>query len=363
MNRRRLKALLIKESLQVIRDPSSILIAVIIPLVLLFLMGYAVSLDARNIPTGIVMHSNGEAAQRLTSSFLGSPYFKVSVGKNKKEMLDAMQHGELKALLFVDENFGKNGHYRIQILTDGTEPSVAGLAQNYAMGVIERWAQSLGIVHSKQIQIESRYWFNEPVSSRYYLVPGSIAIVMTLVGTLLTALVIAREWERGTMEAMMATPATMKEIIVGKLVPYFFLGMGSMLLCFFVAYFWYEIPFVGSFVILLLLSALYLFPALSIGLLISTAAKNQFVAAQVSLIAGFLPAFLLSGFLFEIHNMPEFLHYFTLLIPARYFVDALQTIFLAGNIYSIFFFNMLGMLLTGAFFFAIVLKKTKKGLE
>jgi ABC-2 type transport system permease protein len=363
MNSRRLKALLIKETLQIVRDPSSILIAVIIPFVLLFLMGYAVSLDARNIPLGIVSHSNGDASGRLVSSFLGSKYFEVDVSKNKTEVLDGIQKGKIKAMLFIDENFGKNNIYKIQIITDGTEPSIAGLASNYAAGVIELWAQSLGIVRDGQIDIESRYWFNPPVSSRYYLVPGSIAIVMTLVGTLLTALVIAREWERGTMEAMMATPASMNEIIVGKLIPYFFLGLGCMLLCFLVAYLWYEIPFVGNFLLLLAISALYLFPALSIGLLISTAAKNQFVAAQVALIAGFLPAFLLSGFLFEIENMPQFLQILTHIIPARYFVDSLQTIFLAGNIYQILIYNMIGMIIVGAFFFILVLKKTKKGLE
>jgi ABC-2 type transport system permease protein len=180
--------------------------------------------------------------------------------------------------------------------------------------------------------------------------------------TILTALVIAREWERGTMEALMATPATMSEILIGKLIPYFILGMFSMLLCFIVAYFWYEIPFMGSFFILIILSSIYLFSSLSIGLLISTLAKNQFVAAQMSLIVGFLPAFILSGFLFEIGNMPQWLQYITSIIPARYFVESLQTIFLAGNIYEIFIFDAFIMILISALLFAFVLKKSKKAL-
>jgi len=364
MNRRRLQALLLKETLQMLRDPSSILIAIVIPLVLLFLMGYAVSLDAKNISLGVVNHSSSDASTKLISSFGGSKFFNVEIEKNKKAFIKKMQKGKLKALLFIDEDFGKNHTYKIQLITDGSEPSIAGLAQNYAAGVVTLWSQTLSQKSSHyQINVQSRYWFNAPVSSRYFLVPGSIAIVMTLVGTLLTALVIAREWERGTMEAMMATPASMTEIIIGKLIPYFFLGMSSMLLCFAVAYYWYEIPFMGNFFILLLISAIYLFPSLSIGLLVSTIAKNQFVAAQVSLVMGFLPAFLLSGFLFEIHNMIEPIQFLTYIIPARYFVDSLQTIFLAGDIYHIFFHSVIGMLLVGTLFFTLVLKKTKKRLD
>ena len=363
MNRKRLYALLIKESLQIIRDPSAILIAVILPLILLFLMGYAVSLDARNIPFGIINKSNTKEAHDLVSSFVGSSFFKTRISHNKKELIQALQDNELKGVLEVPESFGKNTAYDLQILVDATEPNTGGLIQNYASKIIQMWAIEEGLLPSKGITIVPRYWFNPPLSSRYFLIPGSISVVMTLIGILLTALVIAREWERGTMEALIATPTSMMEILLGKLIPYFMLGLGSMLLCFVVAYFWYEIPFNGSFGILLLLSAFYLFPSLSIGLLISTIAKNQFVAAQVSIIAGFLPAFLLSGFLFEISNMPTALQYFTYIIPARYFVESLQTIFLVGNIPSIFIKDMVCMFVVGLFFFILVVKKTKKGLE
>lgn len=362
MNFRRLKAILIKESLQVFRDPSSILIAFILPLILLFLMGYAVSLDARKIPIAIISKSNSELSQKLISSFISSRYFEVDLAKNRDFYIEKMQEGKVKAILSLDNDFGKNSNFDIQVITDGTEPNSAGLVQNYVNGVVKLWAQNNSIVNKENIQLLTRFWFNAPVSSRYFLLPGSIAVIMTLIGTLLTALVIAREWERGTMEALMATPATMSEIIVGKLIPYFILGMFSMLLCFVVAYFWYEIPFMGSFWILTLLSAIYLFSSLSIGLLISTLAKNQFVAAQVSIIAGFLPAFILSGFLFEIGNMPPWLQTLTLIVPARYFVESLQTIFLAGNIYEIFISNIISMILIGAFFFLLVLRKSKKGL-
>ncbi|MCT7593950.1 ABC transporter permease [Aliarcobacter butzleri] len=362
MNLKRLKALTYKESLQVFRDPSSILIAFILPLILLFLMGYAVSLDARKIPIAIISKSNSELSQKLISSFISSNFFEVDLSKNKDIYLEQMQKSKIKAILTLNNDFGKNSKYDIQIITDGTEPNGAGLAQNYISAVIKLWVKANNIYNKENIILESRYWFNPPLSSRYFLLPGSIAIIMTLIGTLLTALVIAREWERGTMEALMATPATMSEILIGKLIPYFILGMFSMLLCFIVAYFWYKIPFMGSFFILIILSSIYLFSSLSIGLLISTLAKNQFVAAQMSLIVGFLPAFILSGFLFEIGNMPQWLQYITSIIPARYFVESLQTLFLAGNIYEIFIFDAFVMILISALLFAFVLKKSKKAL-
>jgi ABC-2 type transport system permease protein len=363
MNFKRLFALLIKESLQVMRDPSAILIAVILPLILLFLMGYAVSLDARNIPFGIINKSNTREANSLVSAFVGSPFFHTHIAFDKKQLLDQMQQSRLKGVMEIPQDFGKNGKYDVQLLVDATDPNSGGLVQNYSSNIIENWAVQENIVASRGIELIPRYWFNPAKSSRFFLIPGSIAVIMTLIGTLLTALVIAREWERGTMEALMATPASMMEIVVGKLLPYFTLGMGSMLLCFVVADFWYQIPFHGSLLMLFILSACYLFPSLSIGLLISTLAKNQFVAAQVSIIAGFLPAFLLSGFLFGIENMPVWLQAITHVIAARYFVESLQTIFLVGNIPSIFIKDIIGMLVVGAFFFILVIKKTKKGLE
>lgn len=363
MRLKRLFALLQKESLQIVRDPSAILIAVILPLILLFLMGYAVSLDAKNIPFAILNKSNTKEAHSLVLAFIGSPFFNAKVKYDKQELLKELESSKIKGLMELPQEFGKNHNYNIQLLVDGTEPNTGGLLQKYASSIIQKWAYDERVIPDRSITIKPRYWFNPSTSSRYFLLPGSIAVIMTLIGTLLTALVIAREWERGTMEALMATPASMIEIIIGKLLPYFLLGMGSMVLCFVVAYFWYHIPFEGNIFILFILSAFYLFPSLSIGLLISTIAKNQFVAAQISIIAGFLPAFLLSGFLFEIDNMPYWLQLVTHVIPARYFVESLQTIFLVGNIPSIFIKDILGMFVVGAFFFTLVVKKSKKGLE
>ncbi len=199
--------------------------------------------------------------------------------------------------------------------------------------------------------------------SRDYLVPGLIAIIMTLIGALLTSLVVAREWERGTMEALMATPVTMGEILVGKLVPYFILGMGGMLLSVSLAVWLFAVPLVGSFWLLLACSALFLLAALGMGLLISTIAPSQFVASQTAVIVTFLPAFILSGFIFDIHSMPSIIRIITYIIPARYFVNILQTIFLAGNIWYILIWNSFALFLMSLFFFIVTLLRSHKRLK
>jgi ABC-2 type transport system permease protein len=362
MNVKRLKALIKKESLQMTRDPSTLLIAFILPLLLLFLMGYAVSLDVKNVSIGIISGSQSSSARTLIESFKGSKFFITTEGKNKKLFMDMLQNRKFKALLEINEDFGKENSYKIQLLIDATEPNLAGFIQKYASNIISLWAKQNNILTAHEIDMESRYWFNTQISSRYYLIPGSIVIIMTMIGTILTSLVIAKEWEKGTMEAIMSTPATMIEIIIGKIIPYFVLAMGSLLLCFLIAYFWYKIPFRGNLLILFLMGALYLFPALTSGLLISTLTKNQFIAAQISLVASFLPAFLLSGFLFEIENMPSWLQVLTYIVPARYFVSSIQTLFLAGNVYEIFLTSVAGIIAIGAIFFLLVLTKSRKGL-
>ncbi len=369
MNRRRLRALLRKESYQILRDPSALMIAVVLPLILLMLMGYAISLDSQKIKLGVLNHDSGPHGRELIERFAASPYFELHHGGNKKELERMMQTGEIRAILTLPSNFSKalfEKRPTLQVVADGTEPVLAGFVQRYAGGLFSGWLAEQPQMQTKRpqyrIDVDERYWFNAPLKSSYFLLPGSIAIVMTMIGTLLTALVVAREWERGTMEAMMATPVTPLEMILGKLLPYFVLGMASMVLCFSVSVFWFEVPFLGSLWMLLLLGVCYLFPSLTLGLLISTLAKNQFIAAQASLIAGFLPAFLLSGFLFEIESMPTWLQYFTHVIPARYFVESLQTIFIAGDVPAIFYKDMAAMLLIGTILGGIVYKKTAKRL-
>lgn len=363
---RRLGVLLVKESRQILRDPSALLIALVVPLVLLFLMGYAISMDARKIPLGVALEGSDAQSRSLLAAFRASPSFDVRTGRDRREFYGAMERGEVRGILVIPAGFPgelARGAPRLQLLADGTEPLLAAALGNYAAGVWERWAREEAPGARGEVRLLSRHWYNAPLNSHYFLLPGSIAVVMTLVGTLLTSLVVAREWERGTMEALMATPLTTGEMLIGKLVPYFVLGMGSMLLCFFITTGLFDVPFRGSVAMLVAVSALYLLPALGLGLLISTLARNQFVAAQASLIAGFLPAFLLSGFLFDIRSMPDWLQGFTYVIPARYLVSALQTLFLAGDVPEVLLPDMAGMAALGALFFGALMAKTRKRLD
>lgn len=366
---RRFKALFIKESYQIIRDPSSVLIAVILPLILLFMMGYAISLDSKNIPVGIVVEKSSKYSMSFVNAFRSSKSFNVQVANNKIDFKEKLQKGEIRAIIVLPSTFIKDletQNTKIQVLADGSEPNIAGFIQKYTNGVWNNWLIQEGFNKKSKkssLDIQARYWFNAPLLSSYFLLPGSIAIILTLIGTLLTALVVAREWERGTMEAIMSTPITIIELLLGKLLPYFVLAMISMLICVSIAIFWFEIPFRGSLFLLFLTSALYLFPALGLGLLISTLAKNQFIAAQAALIVGFLPAFLLSGFIFQISSMPLWLQYLTHIIPARYFVEILQCIFLSGDVYEVILPNVLAMLIVGTVIFSVILKITRKRLD
>ena len=213
------------------------------------------------------------------------------------------------------------------------------------------------------IQVEPRVWYNEQLESRYFLLSGSLAIIMTLIGTLLTALVVSREWERGTMEALISTPVKILEMIVGKVIPYFLLGLVSMAICVSVSVFIFGLPFRGSLLLLGLVSSMFLFSALGLGLMISTLSKSQALSYQIATVTGFLPAFILSGFLFEIFSMPPWIQVLTYFISARYFVQCLQTLFLVGNVSPLILWNLLPMFLIGLLFFLIARYKTVKRLE
>ncbi|RXJ93945.1 hypothetical protein CRV00_08665 [Malaciobacter molluscorum] len=367
LNFKRLNALFVKESIQIIRDPSSILIAAILPLILLFLMGYAISLDSKNIPIGIVIEKSSKYTQSLVNTFKSSVSFDVKkVDYNRIELNKDIKKGEIKAIIVIPSTFSKDiikQKPKIQFITDGTEPNIAGYVYKYGFSLWQNWLKQENLNINQKIAIESRYWFNAPLLSSYFLLPGSIAIILTLIGTLLTALVIAREWERGTMEAIMSTPVTSTELIIGKVLPYFLLALLSMVICVFITLAWFQIPFRGSYFLLFITSAIYLIPSLALGLLISTLSKNQFVAAQVALIVGYLPAMLLSGFIFQISSMPTWLQYITIIIPAKYFIPILQTLFLSGNIYDVIIPNAIYMGILGILMFVIIIKITRKKIE
>ena len=364
---RRFLALVRKESYQVVRDPSSILIAFVLPLILLFLFGYAVSLDTTRTRVGLVVESATPVTQDLAASFQASRYFDVINGRDRRQFEEDLVLGRVRGIIVIPStfagDFAEGNTPAIQVIVDGSEPNTASFVQNYAQGVVATWAAlraSEGTARPPAVTVEQRFWFNPELTSRNFLVPGSIAIVMTLVGTLLTSLVVAREWERGTMEAMMATPVTAAELLAGKVLPYFLLGLASMTLCVLLAVFLFGVPFRGSLLALYALSATFLIPALGQGLLISAATKNQFLASQLALITGFLPSFLLSGFLFEINSMPVVIQWITLIVPARYLIPSLQTVFLAGDIWPMFLQAIAVMLLIGTILFALAIRNTRK---
>lgn len=369
---RRIFALVIKEYLQILRDPSSILISVILPLILLFIYGSGISLDMKNLKTGVILEDLTSNATSFSDSITKSKFFQATVSANRLMIIDLLQNGHLNGFVTVPFYFSryledKNLVAPIQVIGDGSDPNTASFIQNYINGAYLTWTQiqnkENGRKQTPLITADPRYWYNEDLDSHYFLIPGSIAIIMALIGTLLTALVMAREWERGTIEALMATPVKMIQIIWSKILSYFTLGIGSMIICAFIAIVVYEVPYRGSYWVLFFVSTAFLSAALGTGLVISTVAKNQFIASQASIITAFLPAFMLSGFIFEISSMPWPIRYLTYLFPVRYMVPCLQTLFLVGNVWSLILKNSFMMFGFAVLFFTILKLITVKRLD
>lgn len=369
---RRLRAIVIKEFHQLVRDPSAFLLSGALPLLLLFLYGFGVSLDMNHIKLGLVLQDNAPDAHSLAQSFLGTSYFEVMPSADWPGFPERISSGKLRGVVVIPPYFEafrqrQDSLAPIQVIADGSEPNTASFVQNYVQATWQNWLQqeevSRRIPSLNLVKLDSRFWYNESLESRYFLVPGSIAIVMTLIGTLLTALVVAREWERGTMEALMATPVSIGELLVGKLIPYFLLGMGSMFIATLCGILLFGVPLRGSILLLALVAAVFLLAALSIGLLISTLGKNQFVAAQISIVSSFLPAVVLSGFIFEISSMPLPIRWLTYLLAPRYFVSSLQTLFLVGNVWTLILWNVFWMAVIAFVVFFVTSFRTVKRLD
>ncbi len=371
MNFTRLRGLVRKESLQIIRDPSSIGIAFFLPVLLLLLFGYGVSLDARHVPLAVVVEQNSPQAMALVSGFKQSDYFLPVSMRSIQEAEQAMMQRQVDGIIWLRHNFAQElmtgSEAPVGVIVNGVDANKARLIEGYVTGVWYNWLERMTGEQGQQLKmpvtVEHRIWFNAEVNSRNYLVPGLIAIIMTLIGAMLTSMVMAREWERGTMEALMVTPVTIREITSSKIIPYFILGMGGMLLSVLMAVFLFHVPLHGSMWALLCSSSLFMFTAITMGLLISVAAKSQFVAGQIAIVITFLPAFILSGFVFDIRTMPVVIQWLTHLVAARYFVDILQTLFLAGNIWPLFLVNSAWLALMALFFLMIIKKKSHKLLE
>ena len=370
ISHRRLFALCRKESYQIVRDPSSILIAFVLPVMLLFLYGFGINLDADHVRIGVLRRDDGPAAVRFEQALRGTPAFAVHRGASEAALLGEMSRGEIRGIVVIQNDFSskwlQGRGAAIQVLTDGSEPNTANFVSAYAQGVFQQWQQAMAAPAGPAGQVldpSVRAWYNPTTISRNFLVPGSIAVVMTIIGALLTSLVVAREWERGTMEALLATPVTAAELLLSKILPYYLLGMVAMALCTLVAVLVMGVPFLGSVAALFGITTLFLGCALGFGLFLSTVTRNQFHAAQAALTAGFLPAMMLSGFVFEIGSMPWLLRVLTRVGPARYFTGSLQTLFQAGTIRSVLVPNAIALAVLMVIWLVLTARKTTRTLD
>ena len=367
----RLIGLMRKEVLQIVRDPSAIAIAFVLPVVLLLIFGYGVSLDAKHVPLGLVVDAPSPQTQSFVAGFARSDYFNVHTYADIGAARLALRERRINGIVWLRADFARRalvaGDAAVGVVVNGVDANNARILEGYVQGVWAQWlaraAQSEGRTLVLPVDLQNRIWYNPALRSRDYLVPGLIAVIMTLIGALLTALVVAREWERGTYEALMATPVSMKEILLGKVLPYFVLGMGGMALSVAMALWLFHVPLRGSALVLFGAAALFLLAALGMGLLISTVARSQFVAGLIAIIVTFLPAFILSGFIFDISTMPVPIQIITHVIAARYFVAILQTVFLAGNVWSVILPNGAALLAMALFFLGVVARLSRKRLD
>ncbi len=369
---RRLCALCRKETRQILRDPSSGIIAFALPMALLVIFGYGLNLDASRIRLGLLDEDGGSDAAAFGQQLTGSPYFKITPSHQRAHLDHLLAAGDIRGYVALAADFSKaldqpGATAPVQLITDGTEPNTANLVSGYVSTTWRQWqinrARDRGIDASLPVDFRPRQWFNAAAESRHYLIPGSITIIMTVIGAMLTSLVVAREWERGTMEALLASPVTRTELLLSKLLPYYALGLFSMTIIVASSVLVLGVPFRGSLLVLFLVTTVFLLSVLGVGLLISTKLRSQFNSAQMALNVAFLPAVMLSGAFFEIASMPAPVRAITYLFPPRYFVNSLQTLFLAGDVWSVLLPNVAILALTGAMLLTLVARSTTRRLD
>lgn len=344
MKARRLLAVSRKEFLHVRRDPRSLGLGIAIPVVLLLLFGYVLTLDVDRVPLAVWDRSRTPESRELVSRFEGSRYFQVALrAAGYPEVEEAIDDGRVLAALVIPGDFG--GRVRsdrssiVQLLLDASEANTATIALGYAETVVSgysadlevRWAQAKGLQGVRPpLDVRYRVWFNTDLESRNFIIPGLISVIMMIIAALLTSLTVAREWEQGTMEQLIATPVTAPELILGKLLPYFVIGMVDLAVAVAMGKYLFHVPMRGSFPLLFGIAAVFLVGALSLGMLFSVAARSQLPASQMAMAFTFLPAYLLSGFVFSIDSMPRVVRAVTYLVPSRYFVKVIKGIYLKG---------------------------------
>jgi ABC-2 type transport system permease protein len=367
----RLRGLVRKEFLQVLRDPSALAIAFVLPVILLLLFGYGVSLDAEHVPIALVIEKPTADTASFCAELEQSSYFQPIYVDGMPAAKTALMERRVEAILHLRQDFSealrRPGGAPVQLVVNGVDANTARIINGYVAGAFGKWLQRHAAESGRPlvapVNLEQRIWFNANMRSRNFLVPGVVALVMTLIGAMLTALLMAREWERGTMEALMVTPVSMPEVLLGKILPYFILGMGGLALSVTMGVWLFEVPLRGSLWVLLSGSSLFLLAALGMGLFISTVTRVQFVAAQVAIITTFLPAFILSGFIFDIGSMPRPIQLLTYIIPARYYVALLKTTFLAGDVWSVILPNSAALAVMATIFLGLTRMLSHKRLD
>jgi ABC-type multidrug transport system permease subunit len=338
---RRVASLTRKEVRQLFRDRANMLIGLVLPIALILIFGYGLSLDVKNARVLIVMEDSSPQARDLAASIALSPYLTCVPTPSWHEAEQALAAHDADAVLRIPSDFSRRyaaGNATLQTLVSGSDPTRALVVSGYLQGAVAIWLQkqadrgaALSMAGNGSVTVVDRMWFNAANDSTWYLVPGLVVLIMTLIGTFLTALVMAREWERGTLEALFVTPVRPVEVLLAKIIPYFCVGMVGLALCLVAALFLFQVPLQGSMAALLAGSTLYMLVSLGIGLLISAVTRNQFLASQIAILASFMPATMLSGFVFDLRNVPTIVNIVGHALPATYFMELVKTVFLAGD--------------------------------
>lgn len=365
----RLFALTRKEFRQLMRDRSSLLLGIGLPIFLILIFGYGMSLDIRNVPVAVVMEDSSPTAHDVISGLQLSRYFSPRIVSSRAVAVQQMQTHEVDAMVVIPNDFSSRlnkGEAQIQVILQGVDANRATMVRAYLTGAVHGWAQKRldrGNPGTGSIVVLDRMWFNAANTSTWYLVPGLTVLIMTLIGAFLTALVMAREWERGTLESLFVTPAKPVEILLAKVIPYFVVGMLGMVLCLLAAKVLFAVPLYGSLWVLLAGAMLYQLVAVGMGLLISAVTKNQFVASQVALVTSFLPALLLSGFIFDLRNVPAVIRWIGNALPATYFMELVKTLFLAGNDWNLIIKNCIILAVYAMVLLGLARVVTRKTLD
>ena len=376
MSLRRIYAVMRKELIQISRDVRSLLIIFAIPLILLFIYGYAVNLDVKHVPLCVYDRDGSQKSQDLLKAFQASEYFQiVHLARDYPDVVHEIDSGDAALAIVIPPRFSEDldaGGTSVQAILDASDSNSASIGLGYAQGIVAtfssrvqlEWAQQRGAAPPvPPLDIRARTWFNEDLESMANIVPGVVALVMAVVGAFLTSLTIAREWERGTMEQLISTPVQPLEIQIGKLIPYFVIGMADTTLCAVAGVAWFGVPFRGSWPLLFGSSALFLIVVLSLGYWMSVTAKSQLAASQFALVATFLPTFLLSGFLFPIDQMPVVVQFITRILPARYYITILRNIFLKGTPVSLFASQFFALIIYAIVLVIMATRAFEKRLE